>query len=72
MLGLPLHLAVQLLRDQPLPLALLLVAATFVAFLFTAWGRRGMPVTAAVMFAMLLALAPMPAASWQEAVLRTA
>jgi len=71
-LGLPLHLAVQVLREQPGALAALLITATFIAFLFTAWGRRGMPVTAAVMFAMLLALAPAPAESWQEALLRTA
>lgn len=72
LLGLPLHLGVQLLRAHPLELGMLLVAATFVAFLFTAWGRRGMPITAAVMFAMLLALAPAPAENWQEAVQRTA
>ncbi len=72
LLGLPLFLAVQLLRGHPVELGLLLVPATFLAFLSTAWGRAGMPVAAAVMFAMLLAMAPQPASSLQEALLRTA
>src|SRR5574337_1262438 len=72
LLGLPLFLAVQLLRGHPIELGLLLVPATFVAFLSTAWGRAGMPVAAAVMFAMLLAMAPQPATSLHEALLRTA
>lgn len=72
LLGLPLFLAVQLLRGHPAELGLLLVPATFLAFLSTAWGRAGMPVAAAVMFAMLLAMAPQPATSLHEALLRTA
>ncbi len=72
LLGLPLFLAVQLLRGHPVELGLLLVPATFLAFLSTAWGRAGMPVAAAVMFAMLLAMAPQPATSLHEALLRTA
>lgn len=70
-LGLPLFLAVQLLRTHPVELGLLLLPGTFLAFLSTAWGRRGMPVAAAVMFAMLLAMAPQPAANLHEALLRT-
>ena len=72
LLGLPLFLAVQLLRGHPVELGLLLVPATFLAFLSTAWGRAGMPVAAAVMFAMLLAMAPQPASGLHEALLRTA
>ena len=72
LLGLPLFLAVQLLRGHPVELGLLLVCGTFLAFLSTAWGGRGMPVAAAVMFAMLLAMAPQPADSVHEALLRTA
>ena len=71
LLGLPLFLAVQLLRGHPLELGLLLVPATFLAFLSTAWGRPGMPVAAGLMFAMLLAMAPQPAANAHEAWLRT-
>lgn len=72
LLGLPLYFMVSSLRGHPLELGLLLLPATFLAFLLTAWGRRGMPVTASVMFAVLLALAPAPAASLHEALLRTA
>ena len=64
-------LAVQLLREHPVELGLLLLPGTFLAFLSTAWGRRGMPVAAAVMFAMLLAMAPKPAADLHEALLRS-
>jgi uncharacterized membrane protein YccC len=71
LLGLPLFLVVQLLRPYPIELGLFLVPATFVAFLATAWGRRGMPIAAAAMFAMLLAMAPLPATSIHEALLRT-
>ena len=72
LLGVPLYLAVQLLRPHPVELGLVLVAATFLAFLTMAWGRRGMPVAAAVMLAVLLGLAPLPAANAHEALLRTA
>ncbi len=72
LIGVPLFLAVQLLRQHPLELGLLLVSGTFIAFLSTAWGKRGMPVAAALMFAMLLAMAPQPATDWHEAVLRSA
>ncbi len=72
LLGVPLFLVVQLLRGHPIELGLVLLPATFMAFLFTAWGRRGMPVTAAVMFAMLLALAPPPALTMHEALHRSA
>lgn len=71
LLALPLFLAVQLLRGHPVELGLLLVPATFLAFLSTAWGRAGMPVSAAVMLAMLLAMAPQPATSLHEALVRT-
>ncbi len=72
LVGIPLFLAVQLLRAHPLALGLFLVPGTFLAFLSTAWGRRGMPVSGAVMFAMLMALAPVPAVDLDEALLRTA
>lgn len=72
LLGVPLFLAVQLLRGDPLALGALLVFGTFAAFLSTAWGGRGMPVAAALMMAMLLAMAPLPPASAHEALLRAA
>lgn len=72
LLGLPLFLVVQLLRPYPLELGLFLLPATFVSFLATAWGRRGMPIAAAAMFSMLLAMAPPPAATLHDVLLRTA
>lgn len=72
LIGVPLFLAVQLLRGHPLELGLLLVPGTFIAFLSTAWGKRGMPVAAALMFSILLAMAPPPAPDWHEALLRSA
>lgn len=69
--GVPLFLLVQLLRADALALGVVLVVGSFVAFLATAWGRRGMPTAAAIMFAMLLAMAPQPATSSSEALLRT-
>ncbi|MFT4196270.1 FUSC family protein [Ottowia sp.] len=71
LLGVPLFLAVQLLRHHPVELGLLLVPATFVAFLAMAWGKRGVPVAAGVMMAMLFAMAPPPPGSPHEALMRT-
>lgn len=71
LLGVPLFLAMQLLRPHPLELGLLLVPGTFLAFLAMAWGNRGIPVAVAGMFAMLFAMAPQPATSVHEVLLRT-
>lgn len=71
LVGVPLFLVVQLLRTHPAALGLMLVAGSFLAFLATAWGRRGMPTATAIMFAMLLAMAPQPAAGFDEALQRT-
>lgn len=71
LLGVPLFLAVQLLRPHPIELGLLLLPGTFLAFLAMAWGSRGIPVAMAGMFAMLFAMAPQPAANAHEVLLRT-
>lgn len=71
LLGVPLFLAVQLLRPHPIELGLLLLPGTFLAFLAMAWGSRGIPVAMAGMFAMLFAMAPQPAANVHEVLLRT-
>ncbi|HYD75536.1 FUSC family protein [Ramlibacter sp.] len=55
--GVPLFMAMQLLKPYPLHLALLLVPATFVAFLAGAWGRRGAPLAISFMFAMVFSMA---------------
>jgi uncharacterized membrane protein YccC len=66
--GIPLFFAVQMLRDHPLGLGLLLVPASFLAFLGGAWGKRGLPLAVSAMFAMIFSMAMPPhsglAAAW--------
>lgn len=57
LLGLPLFWAVQVLHASPVLLGLLLVPASFLAFLAGAWGKRGLPISISVMFAMVFSLA---------------
>lgn len=57
LIGTPLFLAVLLMHRSPGPLWLLLTVATFLAFLGAAWGKRGLPVSMSVMFAMIFSLA---------------
>lgn len=57
LIGIPLFFAVRVLREEPAHLMLLLVPATFVAFLCAAWGRRGIPMSVSAMFAVLFAMA---------------
>ncbi|RYZ13290.1 MAG: FUSC family protein [Comamonadaceae bacterium] len=57
LLGLPLFLAVELLDGRPIALGLLLMSATFVAFLTMAWGKRGIPIAIAAMLAMIFSMA---------------
>ncbi|WBY01976.1 FUSC family membrane protein [Ramlibacter tataouinensis] len=55
--GVPLFIAMQLLMGDPVALGLLLVPATFLAFLAGAWGRRGVPIVASIMFAAIFSMA---------------
>ena len=57
LLGLPLFLGVQVLHATPLSLGLLLVPASFLAFLAGAWGKRGLPISISIMFAMIFSMA---------------
>jgi uncharacterized membrane protein YccC len=57
LIGTPLFFVVQLVHNNPLHLAALLVPATFVVFLGAAWGKRGLPVSISVMFAMIFSMA---------------
>jgi uncharacterized membrane protein YccC len=70
-IAIPLFLATGLLRHSSLELGLLLVGATFVAFLGAAWGKRGMPISVSIMFAMIFALAAPPAESTREVIAAT-
>ncbi len=69
-LGVPLFMGVQWFDDEPLRLGLLLVPATFIAFLAMAWGKRGIPIAIAVMFAMVFSMAA-PAPESFRAVIQT-
>ncbi|HKX41172.1 MAG TPA: FUSC family membrane protein [Burkholderiaceae bacterium] len=57
LIGPPLFLAMQLLHGDVLRTSALLVPAAFVAFLAAAWGRRGLPISMSIMFAMLFSIA---------------
>ncbi|KAF1020450.1 MAG: Inner membrane protein YccS [Paracidovorax wautersii] len=70
-LGLPLFFAVQLLHAAPIRLGLLLVPATFIAFLFMAWGKRGIPLAISVNLALVFSLATPPSGDWDEALALT-
>ena len=71
LIGMPLFLAVQLLRADPVVLGVFMVGATFVAFLGMAWGKRGAPVAIGVMLAVIFALSTPPPADVHEALART-
>ena len=47
-IGAPLFYVTQLVRADPLALFILLVVASFVAFLGAAWGKRGIPISMAI------------------------
>lgn len=57
LIGLPLFWAVQVLHAAPILLGLLLVPASFLAFLAGGWGKRGLPISISVMFAMSFSMA---------------
>ena len=57
LIGPPLFLAMQLLHGDVLRTSALLVPAAFVAFLAAAWGRRGLPISMSIMFAMIFSIA---------------
>ena len=57
LLGLPLFYGVQVLHAAPLSLGLLLVPASFLAFLAGAWGKRGLPISISIMFSMIFSMA---------------
>lgn len=60
LLGLPLFFAVQWLHADPLALGAVIVPAAFFAFLAMAWGKRGVPVAIALIFAAVFSLAVPP------------
>ena len=71
LIGLPLFFAVQMLHSAPIRLGLLLVPATFMAFLAMAWGKRGIPIAIAVMFSMVFSMATPAPTGMADAIERT-
>ncbi|MFM9925023.1 FUSC family protein [Variovorax sp. H27-G14] len=71
LIGLPLFFAVQMLHTAPIRLGLLLVPATFMAFLAMAWGKRGIPIAIAVMFSMIFSMATQTPRDLADALERT-
>lgn len=71
LIGLPLFFAVQMLHTAPVRLGLLLVPATFMAFLLMAWGKRGIPIAIAVMFSMIFSMATPTPSGMADALERT-
>lgn len=69
-IGPPLFFAVQMLHGDALRLSALLVPAAFVAFLGAAWGKRGLPISISIMFAMIFSMAT-PAPQDQATALST-
>ena len=67
LIGTPLFFAVQALHADPVRLALLLVTASFAAFLGAAWGKRGLPISISVMFAMIFSMAAPASADGETA-----
>ncbi|MGI9024899.1 MAG: FUSC family membrane protein, partial [Burkholderiaceae bacterium] len=59
-IALPLFFGVQILHADPLRLGLLLVPASFFAFLGATWGKRGIPISVAAMLAIVFSMAAPP------------
>lgn len=70
-IGPPLFFAVQAVHADPWRLAAVLVTATFLAFLGAAWGRRGLPISISIMFAMIFSMAVPPLRGEQTALSTT-
>ncbi|RZI78237.1 MAG: FUSC family protein [Variovorax sp.] len=71
LIGLPLFFAVQLLHSAPIRLGMVLIPATFVAFIAMAWGKRGIPIAIAVMLAMVFSMATPAPVDLHETLERT-
>ena len=70
-LGVPLFLAMQLSHQSVQQQAMVIICGSFVSFLAMAWGKRGGPVSAGMMFSMVFALAETPPRGFIEALHRT-
>lgn len=66
LLGAPLFLLVQLVRQDPWLLGIVIVAGTFLATMMMAWGKRGGPICFSLIFSMLFSMAAQPVTSLEE------
>ncbi len=66
LLGAPLFLLVQLVREDAWLLGIVIVAGTFLATMMMAWGKRGGPICFSLIFSMLFSMAAQPVDSLQE------
>ncbi len=60
LLGAPLFMLVQLVRTDTWLLGVVLVAGTFLAVMLMSWGKRGGPITFALLFSMFFSMAAKP------------
>lgn len=65
-MGLPLFVLVQLVRQDPVFLGIVLVAGSFLAVMLMAWGKRGGPICFALLISMMFSMAAPPVASLEE------
>ncbi|MES1978888.1 MAG: FUSC family membrane protein [Pseudomonadota bacterium] len=66
LLGAPLFLLVQLVREDAWLLGIVIVAGTFLATMMMAWGKRGGPICFSMLFSMLFSMAAQPVGSLEE------
>jgi uncharacterized membrane protein YccC len=66
LLGTPLFMLVQLVREDVLLLGVVLVAGTFLAVMVMAWGKRGGPLTFSLLFSMLFSMAAPPVGELEQ------
>lgn len=71
LIGVPLFFGMEMLKANPWHQGLLLVPATFVAFLASAWGKRGLPLAIAIMFSMIFSMSLPPPLDMLQVLLRT-
>ena len=63
LIGTPLFVLTQLVRQDEWSLGIVLVAGTFLAVMMMAWGKRGGPICFSLLFSMLFSMAAPPAPS---------
>jgi len=72
LLGAPLFMLVQLVRHDELLLGIVVTAATFLAVMMMAWGKRGGPICFSLLFSTLFSMAAPSVASLEQIALHGA